>query len=126
MEKSQYEQCCGVVDDIYRKITILREIGYADTKINDWMIHYCESRKAFLKDIFMKNVSKSLYSMKEEYQYIRESSLIKERIMYKIQKGKELYSFIEVDELQDFSKYIEEILIQKNCLKSKEVQESII
>lgn len=99
METAQYEKCCGLVDDVYKKISILREIGYAECKINDWMLHFCESRRPFLRDIFMKNVSKSLYTLKEEYEYQKESIVVKEKIKYKVQKSKEQYSFIELDEL---------------------------
>jgi hypothetical protein len=63
------------------------------------MLHFCESRRPFLRDIFMKNVSKSLYTLKEEYEYQKESMFVKEKIKYKVQKSKEQYSFIEVDEL---------------------------
>jgi hypothetical protein len=60
-----------LIDDIYAKIELLRGMGYSDYKINDWVLGFCDSRRPSLKQIFMKNISKSLYTLTEEYEYLK-------------------------------------------------------
>lgn len=69
MEMKHFSKCCKIVDEIYLKITLLKELGYADYKINEWILNYCDNRRPYMKDIFMKNISKSLYTMQEEYEF---------------------------------------------------------
>lgn len=67
MDRINYSKCCGLVDDIYGKIAILKEIGYSDDKIDSWVLAFCEGRKPFMKTIFMRNINYSVYSLKEEF-----------------------------------------------------------
>ena len=62
MDRIKYSKCAYLVDDIYRKIALLKEIGYSDYQIDNWMLAFCEERKPFFKQIFMKNVNYSVYS----------------------------------------------------------------
>lgn len=64
MERGQYAKCICVVDEIYNQISILKELGYTDSKIDGWIISFCDSRKPFLKRILMKNTNLSLKTLK--------------------------------------------------------------
>ena len=84
MDSKLYEKCCGIVDGIYNKVKLLSELGYAQFKINEWVLNFCESRRPYMKDIFMKNVSKSVYTLKEEFELEKNVKIVKQKIKYKI------------------------------------------
>jgi len=64
MERVQYAKCNCVIDEIYNQIAILKELGYTDSKIDAWMVSFCDSRKPFLKKILMKNVNFGMKTLK--------------------------------------------------------------
>jgi len=41
MDRINYSKCCDLIDDIYQKIAILKEIGYSDDKIDGWVLAFC-------------------------------------------------------------------------------------
>lgn len=90
----KYGKCCEVVDEIYSKIHLLKEIGYSDAKIDFWVLTFCHHRKPFMKLILMRNVNFSLYSLQEEFSYERSSQAVKNKIRYKVNKGKDLYGYL--------------------------------
>jgi hypothetical protein len=88
MERSKYGKCCSVIDDIYSKITILKELGYTDSKIDSWFLAFCDSRKPFLKPVLMKSTRFSVYSFKEEYVYEKDCGVVKNKIKQKVLKNR--------------------------------------
>ncbi len=68
MNAKIFDRCCEIVDEIYSKVKQLKDLGYAEFKINEWVLSYCDNRRPYMKDIFMKNVSKSLYTLQEEFE----------------------------------------------------------
>ena len=97
MDRIKYSKCAYLVDDIYRKIALLKEIGYSDYQIDNWMLAFCEERKPFFKQIFMKNVNYSVYSQKEEYQYEKSVKAVKERLRFQLLKSKDVYTYVQME-----------------------------
>jgi hypothetical protein len=42
MDRVNYSKCCDLIEDIYRKIGVLKEIGYSDDQVDGWMLSFCE------------------------------------------------------------------------------------
>lgn len=78
-----------------------------------------------MKQLLMRNINFSLYSLQEEFSYERNSQSVKNKIKFKLRKGKDLLGYLELEEIQEFCSYIEDILIRKNAKKAREVEESI-
>ena len=64
MERGRYAKCVCVVDEIYSQISILKELGYNDSKIDGWMVSFCDARKPFLKRILMKDINLGMKALK--------------------------------------------------------------
>lgn len=65
MDRIKFSKCSDIIEDIYNKISILKEIGYADDKINHWVLVFCDERRPFMKHILMKNINNTVYAFKE-------------------------------------------------------------
>jgi hypothetical protein len=74
----------------------LKEIGYSESKINEWILHFCDSTKPYFKEIFMKNTNKSVYNFNEHYQYEKSQKIVEQRIKFKIEKKKDSYTYVEL------------------------------
>lgn len=48
-----------------------------------------------MRDIFMKNISKSLYTLQEEYEFEKNIRVVKNKLKYKIEKGRETFFYIQ-------------------------------
>lgn len=71
MKMDRYIYCCKLVDDIYKCIQELKEVGYGHSKINEWFLQYCTGPINHLRGVFMDNLTPEAPADRAKHEYTR-------------------------------------------------------